>query len=315
MSHEVKDREHMELLKRCGLRALINVPIRVRDRIFGVVALASAREGRRYDTTDLALAEELGRRAGMAIDNARLYMEAEAQRERLQKAVQSRDEFISIASHELKTPVTSLILHAEMAALQLERAAPAEELRERLQKFVHISGSQIDRLSRLIDEMLDVSRISNGRLIMEMEQVDLARLVKNVLEDFKEQLRETGSLASFQGEPGQEVRCDRYRIEQVVTNLLTNAMKYGEGRPIEVSLVYSKEQVELSVRDQGIGIDPVNHQRIFDRFERAVSATSVSGLGLGLYIVTRIVEAHRGSVRVESALGKGSIFTVALPIQ
>ena len=192
------DPEHRSQIHKIGFKSIMIVPIRARDRILGTIGLAFAGSGRHYGSGDLAFAEELGRRAGMAIENARLYLDAQAQRERLQKAVQSRDEFISIASHELKTPVTALILHAEMAALQLQRREPTDELRERLQKYVDISTSQIDRLSRLIEEMLDVSRIANGRLSMEMETLDLTQLVSGVFNDFRDQIRETGSAAELQ---------------------------------------------------------------------------------------------------------------------
>ena len=300
-----------------SLRSLIHVPIQVRDRSLGVISFFSMSDVRRYDLVDLALAEELGRRIGMVIDNSRLYSEAESQRERLQCAVQSRDEFISIASHELNTPITSLVLHAEMATLQLgrdEAALSDGELRERMHRFVSISSSQIDRLSRLIDEMLDVSRISNGKLLMEMETIELNRLVSGVLEEFSEQLRESGTVVSFGCGLDCLVRCDRFRIEQVVTNLLTNAMKYGVGKPISVEVRRDESYAMILVRDEGMGISREHHERIFNRFERAVSPTFVAGLGLGLYIVKKIVEAHGGVVSVESEPGAGACFKVALPL-
>jgi PAS domain S-box-containing protein len=288
------------------------VPIRARDSDQGTIQLFS--KGREHDAVDLALAQELGRRVGMAVENAMLYQDVQAQRERLQKAVQARDEFISIASHELKTPVTSLILHSEMAELQLNREAPAEEVRDRIRKYVRISASQIERLSRLIEEMLDVSRIGSGKLAMELEPVDLSRLVRGVLADFSEQIRETGAEAGFDAVGEIMVRCDRYRVEQVVTNLLTNAMKYGDGKSIQVGLRTAGGRAILTVRDFGIGISREDHARIFQRFERAVPASTVSGLGLGLYIVKQIIEAHGGQVGVESEPGNGATFTVSLPI-
>jgi PAS domain S-box-containing protein len=311
----------------CGGSALaVEASIQFRGRTLGNVSMCLHGNGARFEQEDLALIQELGRRVGMSIENALLYRDVQAQRERLQKAVAARDEFISIASHELKTPVTSLILHAEMAELQLSRRdtggastagpAPYEELRERMRKYVRISVSQTDRLSRLIEEMLDVSRIGSGKLALELELIDLRRLVQGVFGEFSEQIREAGSVATFAQPSGGEivVRCDRYRIEQVVTNLLTNALKYGAGKPIEVHLDRAGDEVCLCVRDHGIGIAPDDQTRIFERFERAVPASSVSGLGLGLYIVRQIVEGHGGSVSVQSRLGEGSEFTVRLPV-
>jgi signal transduction histidine kinase len=198
--------------------------------------------------------------------------------------------------------------------VQLEREPPGA-LRERIGRFVQISSSQIDRLSRLIDEMLDVSRIGNDKLSMEMDVLDYARVARKVVTDFSEQASAAPIPIGFEGMEGLLVRCDRYRMEQVVTNLLTNAMKYGEGKPVMVEVRPSGVGAAvLSVSDRGIGIAPEDQERIFGRFERAVSASSVGGLGLGLYIVKKIVEAHGGRITVQSALGQGSTFSVTLPL-
>ncbi|MGK5083035.1 ATP-binding protein [Bdellovibrionota bacterium FG-1] len=303
----------VESLAQMGLRSVISVPIRGREKVYGVIGVMSFKESRIYDKGDVALIEELGRRAGMAVENSLLYAEAESQRKRLQKAVQARDEFISIASHELKTPVTSLVLHADIAAIQFERA-PLEKLRELALRFITLASLQMDRLSRLIDEMLDVSRIENGKLTMNFEMIDLSALVRSGVEEFTEQLKENGVKISLSIEAPVLCRCDRYRMEQVLTNLFTNALKYGAGKPIEIQVGVAQKNALIQVKDHGIGIAAPDHRRIFERFERAVTPHLVGGLGLGLYIVKNIVEAHDGTISVQSELGQGAMFTVSLPL-
>jgi signal transduction histidine kinase len=162
--------------------------------------------------------------------------------------------------------------------------------------------------------MLDISRISLGKLFLQLEEVDIGELVRDVIDRFDEQIKATGSSYRLIVE-GSVVGCwDHYRIEQVVTNLITNAMKYGEGKPIEISVAAHRDIALLTVRDQGLGIAQDNLDRIFQRFERAITVSSISGLGLGLYISKQIVEAHHGVIRVQSKLGEGSEFIVELPL-
>jgi PAS domain S-box-containing protein len=231
---------------------------------------------------------------------------------RLQVAVHARDEFLSIASHELKTPLTSLKMQ-----LQLTRRAvsPQEGLLpapERLARTLDTSLRQVDRLTALIEDLLDVSRIDAGRMTYDFEQVDLAELVKEVVERLADQMKLSGCSLTLALSRNTTVTCDQFRIEQVVTNLLTNAAKYGAGSPVEVRVAPSPAGATISVIDHGMGIAPEQQARIFDRFERAISHNSISGLGLGLYIARQIVEAHQGTVKVQSVPGQGSTFTVDL---
>ena len=172
---------------------------------------------------------------------------------------------------------------------------------------------QIERLTGLINNLLDISRITAGRLELDLETVDLAAVAREAGGRFREDLRRAGCALEIRGDgecPGQ---WDRLRLEQVVTNLLSNAAKYGAGRPIEITVDGDETTARFCIRDHGIGI-PAEHQaRIFDRFERAVSDRHYGGLGLGLWIVRQIVEAHRGTIEVESEAGMGSTFTVRLP--
>ena len=173
---------------------------------------------------------------------------------------------------------------------------------------------QIKRVTHLIDDMLDVSRISSGKLSMNLERFDLCELVRDLIERNSELFVAADCALKVKYCPPIFGNWDRFRIEQVVTNLLTNAMRYGCAKPIEVTVKSSPKGAMVTVKDHGRGIAEENHERIFQRFERAVPGGEISGLGLGLYIVTQILEAHQGSIRLESSLGNGSSFFVELPV-
>lgn len=245
--------------------------------------------------------------------------EAEKERARLlreaQEALQLRDEFLSIASHELLTPLTPLRLHMQLLRRHInDPMFDAHPKAAGFHRLLDISNHQIDRLTRLVNDLLDVSRLSAGQLVLTPEKVDLAALLRDTAEEVSLERSAAGSaLELCAGEPviGQ---WDRFRIEQVVVNLLANAMKYGRGTPISLGVQRRGGLAELWVRDGGVGIPKEAQSRIFDRFERAVSSRSFGGLGLGLYIARQIVEAHRGTIRVISAPGRGATFTVELPI-
>jgi signal transduction histidine kinase len=279
--------------------------MRSRGRDLGTMLLITCDRRR---PPDPSLAQELAHRAALAIDNARLYRDA-------QQAVRVRDEFLSIASHELRTPLTPLRLQIQDL---LERARSADLLAqppEKVTQRLESASRQVDRVARLVSNLLDVSRIAAGRLVLERESIDLVALVKDVLERAEPEVHRASYQIRLSAQGPIVGRWDRLRIEQVVTNLLSNALKYGEGKPIDVAVRRSGASVVLRVRDQGIGIPADQTDRIFGRFERAVSERSFAGLGLGLYIVRRFVEAHGGAVRVESRVGEGSTFEIELPLE
>ena len=224
----------------------------------------------------------------------------------LKLAIRARDEFLSIASHELRTPLTAL-------KLRVQGLLQGKELDDKLRKRLESASRQTERLERLIDNLLDVSRITTGHLELEPEQIDLVEVVADVVERQREEAAQSGVRIDVDGIARAAGIWDRMRVEQVVTNLLSNAVKYGEGRPIQVSVRADNEFVEVSVKDQGIGIAQADLERIFAQFERAAARRTYGGLGMGLYIARQIVTAHGGTVRVESELGKGSTFSVSLP--
>jgi PAS domain S-box-containing protein len=232
--------------------------------------------------------------------------------ERLRAALQARDDFISIASHELKTPLTSLRLQLEILARDAVRAQ-ASALTDRASRVASISLRQVDRLNQLVNNMLDISRLSAGRLPIQREDTDLGVLVSSVVERMGDSLGAAGCDVRLEAEPGVVASVDASRIDQVVTNLLTNVVKYAPGKPCAVRVARRGESAMIEVEDQGIGVPAGLEQRIFERFFRAIPHTEVSGFGLGLYIADQIVRAHGGRIDVASEEGKGSRFTVTLP--
>lgn len=298
-----RDDENLQVVEAIGVSSALAVPMAARGNTIGVITCALSSPGRRYGPTDVALAQELARRAAMAIDNARMF-----QREK--EAVERREDFLAVAAHELNTPVTSLKLLVQGL---LRRDTPIRS--ESLKTTLSMVERQIVRLARQIDGLLDLSRIRSRGLVLHREPVDLAAVVRDVAERFSEEASRVGSELSVFASGPVIGDWDRSRLEQLVTNLLTNALKFGEGKPIDVEVSGGQASAVLTVRDRGIGIPAERLPRIFERFERAVTARQYGGLGLGLFIVRSIVEAMGGTVRVESEPGAGSTFVVELPYE
>jgi len=276
------------------------VPLAVRGATLGVVTFVIAEPDRRYAAPDVAFAEDLAHRAALAIDNARLHA-------RTQAAVALRDEFLIVASHELNTPLATLqILVDSLEAALLDSDVPAAHKLATAQR-------QLARLVDLVGNLLDVSRLSSGRVTLERDSVDLAVLACSVCARFADQARAAG--CELRCVPGGEVvgRWDRNRIDQALSSLVANAIKYGASRPIDVTVGERDGVACLVVRDRGIGIAKADLGRIFRRFERAVSSQNYGGLGLGLFIANEIIEAHGGTIDVTSEPDRGSEFTVLLP--
>jgi signal transduction histidine kinase len=230
----------------------------------------------------------------------------------LADAVRLRDEFLALASHELKTPLTPLALRLQ--SLSQEAASqPDSPLAHRVSSYISAANKQLKRLSRLIADLLDVSRMASGKVLLELAPVDLGAVIRNVAARYRLPAEQAGCLLEVEA-PSITGRWDELRLEQTVTNLLENAIKYGPGKPIRVRLEATSGKARLTVRDEGIGIAPEHLSRIFERFERAVSERNYGGLGLGLYICRTIVEAMGGTIDVQSDPGRGSTFTVELPL-
>jgi PAS domain S-box-containing protein len=224
--------------------------------------------------------------------------------------VRERDEFLSIASHELRTPVAALQLQLQL----LQRAATrsGDDLSGALESKLDALERQTRRIAVLVGELLDVSRMRLGHLELVCEETDLSEVARDAATHVREDIEKSGSrlLLDLAATPG---RFDRSRLEQVITNLLANAAKFGEGKPITLHVAPDGERARLRITDRGMGIPAKDQARVFERFERAVGAKHYGGLGLGLYIVRQIVEAHGGEIHVESAPGTGTSFVVVLP--
>ncbi len=309
-----RNQEHLNFIRNLGLRSVLIVPLVARGRALGVLNLVWAESGRQFTPEDLEVMQELGRRAGLAIDNARLYDEARS-------AVKLRDEFLSIASHELKTPLTSLRLKVDSIHRITTRGAGEAVDLAKLNTRVQALDKQLDRLSELVDALLDVSRASAGQLTLKLEDVDLTAVVTAAGERFKDDLASAGCSLSIvvTGPGGQKSpivgRWDRLRLDEIVTNFLSNAVKYGGGKPIQLRVSASDAVASIEVEDHGIGISDADQERLFKRFARVASPEHYGGFGLGLWIVKVLVEAMRGRVSVRSAVGRGSVFVAELPRQ
>jgi len=261
-------------------------PLQVEGELFAVAAVRDVTERKKIE------------------ERARLYRKA-------QEEVHERDEFLSIASHELRTPVTALQLQLQL----IQRAAgrPGGTLPAGLALKMDALERQCRRIAVLVNELLDVSRLRLGRLELRLEDLELAEVARETVAHLRDEGLRVGSHIHVVAESPATGRWDRLRLEQVITNLLSNAIKFGEAKPITVTIGADAERARVVVRDEGIGIAPADQERIFGRFERAVSTHHFGGLGLGLYIAREIIEAHGGSIHLASEPGTGTSFTVELP--
>jgi signal transduction histidine kinase len=302
-----KIKEERETIRKLGLNSHLFVPLKSRGQTIGVLTTASMDPNFSYSESDLPFIEELANRAATAVDKARLYLEA-------QKALRTRDEFLSVASHELKTPLTSILLNIQAVIKKIQKTEiESPEIRE-IVKMLELSSRQSHRMARLINDLLNVSVASTGRLQIEKEETELIGLVKEVILSFKARLKDSNIQVVVDMDEKIVGMWDKVRIEQVIANLLSNAIKYGKGKPILITVKKLGKNAHIRIKDNGIGIKKVDQEMIFEQFKRAVNSKEYSGLGVGLYICLQIVEAHKGKLSVESKAGDGASFIVDLPL-
>jgi signal transduction histidine kinase len=265
-------------------------PIEMDDGIVIAAAARDVSDRRRAQKVEVELAQE------------------QAARIAAEEAVRIRDEFVAVAGHELKTPLAAMLLQIQVLRRTVRSASPAS-LEARVDAVVR-SGA---RLERLVEQVLDVSRITAGRLRLERTPCDLAELARGVADRYADASAQAHCEVSVRGDEHVEGVWDRLRIEAVIGNLLSNALKFGRGMPVEITVTTDDGQAVVRVTDHGIGIDPADRSRLFRRFERALAARDYGGFGLGLWICRTVVEASGGTIDVESELEHGSTFTVRLP--
>ncbi|GAC1437687.1 MAG: hypothetical protein NVSMB65_12010 [Chloroflexota bacterium] len=301
-----QDERHLAMLRELAPRSLLAVPLITHGQPRGVLTLVTAESGRRYTEADIVLAEELARRASVALENALLYREA-------QEAIHLRDQFLSVASHELKTPLTALLGNAELLQRRMARDGT---LAARDRAMLDVIVGQARRQRRLIEGLLNLSRLEDGQFTLARMPIDLGALVGRVVEDLQVGL-ESREIRYLLPAEALVVQGDDLRLEQVVHNLLENALKYSPaGSPVTVRVEREGQDAILAITDEGRGIPPEALPHIFERFYRAAGSHQkpISGMGIGLYVVHQVVLRHGGSVDVDSVVGGGTTVRVRLPL-
>jgi signal transduction histidine kinase len=249
------------------------------------------------------------------LDDARMRRERRQAFAALEQAVSARDEFLSIASHELKTPLTSLRLQAQ-SLLRAARQSPAPVLdNDQVLRRLEVLDRNAERLTLIVERMLEINRLTSGHMRLSRERIDLAALVRESLATMAEMIREAGCQVALDTPEHLIAHLDRERVMTVLANLLSNAVKYGAGKPVDVALEQRETTAVLRVIDRGIGIPAADQRRIFERFERAVPERHYGGFGVGLWLARQFVVAHGGHIEVESEPRHGSTFIVTLPLQ
>jgi signal transduction histidine kinase len=305
---EIEDLAFATVARQLGTRSFITAPMFVGERITGVVTMGTS--AHRYGLDDLRLVEDFTRRLAAAMENARLHERLQAALQRAEDAVRVRDEFIALAGHELRTPLTALRLTAQRLGRRTVNA-PREESDSMVGRLLE----QLERLERLETQMLGAAQISARRLPLVRAPADLAEIARETADTFSAPVRQQGCRIAVRAEEPVVGEWDAAQLEQVVSSLLDNAVKFGKGKPVEIAVHREGDDASVSVTDHGPGIPPNRVFDIFRAFERAVSASHYGGLGLGLYIAKAIVEGHGGTLTVDNHPGEGATFTARLPLR
>jgi PAS domain S-box-containing protein len=306
-----RDEEHYQVLTSLNISSYLAIPLKTREHAFGALVMTRDKAGYPFEDWHYELAKELGRRISLIIDNIRLYRQA-------QQAIKIRDDFLSVAAHELKTPITSLRGFAQILLQRFDKDGTVDL--PRMVKSLNIINRQADRLSRLVYQLLDISQIEERRLVLDSRPTDLVNLLQDITGSLQSSTPRHTIMLDLQVEPPLIETLDPIRLEQVVFNLLDNAIRFTpDNTEIRVELGTlpgeDDEKIVLTVADQGGGIAPQHRPYIFDRFYQVQDNERQSGLGLGLHVSKQIIEQHNGVIRAEFPESGGSRFIVELPRQ
>jgi signal transduction histidine kinase len=297
------------LVKKLGFKTLMFVPLVSRNKIIGVLTIASTEKDFFYTREDAIFIKEVADRAAIAVDNARLYKEA-------RDALEHRDQFLAIASHELKTPLTSILLSLQLVLNKLQHKGINHESSNQMEYAVKVAINKSRRMSDLIKDFLNVSQTSSRYFQLYKEPVRLSGLLLDVRTNFDLLLLKKNIKLTIKEEDKNIVgRWDRIRLEQAISNIILNAIKYGQGNPISIRTKKEDKNVLIKVKDKGVGISKEEKDEIFGVFKRGKKTKKTQGIGVGLFIAYRIIRAHNGVLSVKSKAGKGSEFTIQLPLK
>jgi signal transduction histidine kinase len=298
--------EHYQILTELNPKSAMVIPLLSREKILGVMNLFSSRIDSYYREIDLGIAETFAKHASIALDNALAFHES-------QDALKLKKLRFAIASHELKSPMTSLQLLLELALKEFKEREGAAFSSEKLSQLLHRSKNQLGYLDRVVENLFDLSQIESETYPLQLEAIDLSQLITEVTNQFSEQAsRCKCELILALGNPAEGL-WDKTKIEQVLINLISNALKYAPGSPIRISSTLESSTAIISIEDRGPGIPKDKHFEIFNEFKRLRPEGQKKGLGLGLFITREIIQAHSGSIQVDSEVGRGSKFIIKLP--
>ena len=306
---EIYNEEYAKSVTVDGMKSGLICVLRAKGQSIGAIILC-LRKGSpvNFGKHEARLLKEISYRFTLALENAQLYQSS-------LDAIRARDEFLSVASHELKTPLQSLTLQNGMLSRKIEKHPDDRRNIDEVRKFLESDRRQLMRISRLIEDMLDITRIQSAQMRIEIETFDFVSLLRDTLDRLRPAFELEKMPFTLTGESSLVIEADSFRIEQVITNLLSNALKYGNHKPVEIHVEKKGDQFRFLVKDHGRGISKADQQKIFRRFERLRARNEIGGLGLGLYICQKIAESHGGAVSLESEEGKGSTFILTLPIK
>jgi predicted ATPase/signal transduction histidine kinase len=288
--------------------SILCLPILRKNELLALLYLENNLASHSFSEESQMALEMLASQAAISIENSNLY-------EDLKRSLRARDEFMAIASHELKSPLSSASIYVQTLRIIIQKRELGRYSEEKLLQLLDSSTNSLKHLASLVDQLLDVTRITLGNLVLSPETVNLSSLISDVAARFREDLKNADCALVLDLEPEIHGHWDKLRLEQVITNLLSNAIKYAAGQPIVIKTRNQGENAVISVQDRGIGIAPADRKRLFRPFERAVPYRSISGFGLGLFIVRKVVDSHFGSISLDSEVGKGTTFTIELPLR